>query len=70
MSAKKIKKNYDNAVHEANISKQVNKKLHQKVDNLTQYHNMWQTVSSENIKLQKQLKELYIYKSHFNDGTV
>ena len=67
---KKIKKNYDNAVHEANVSKQINKKLHQKVDNLTQYHNMWQTVSSENRKLQKQLKELYIYKSHFNDGTV
>ena len=67
---KKIKKNYDNAVHEANVSKQVNKKLRQKVNNLTQYHNMWQTVSSENIKLQKQLKELYIYKSHFNDGTV
>ena len=67
---KKIKKNYDNAVHEANVSKQINKKLHQKVDNLTQYHNMWQTVSSENRKLHKQLKELYIYKSHFNDGTV
>ena len=67
---KKIKKNYDNAVHEVNVSKQVNKKLRQKVNNLTQYHNMWQTVSSENIKLQKQLKELYIYKSHFNDGTV
>ena len=67
---KKIKKNYDNVVHEANVSKQINKKLRQKVDNLTQYHNMWQTVSSENIKLQKQLKELYIYKSHFNDGTV
>ena len=67
---KKIKKNYDNAVHEVNVSKQVNKKLRQKVNNLTKYNNMWQTVSSENIKLQKQLKELYIYKSHFNDGTV
>jgi DNA repair exonuclease SbcCD ATPase subunit len=44
------------------------KKLRKKIDNLTQYHNMWQTVSSENRKLQKQLKELYIYKSHFNDG--
>jgi DNA repair exonuclease SbcCD ATPase subunit len=65
---KKIKKNYDNVVHEANVSKQVNNKLRQKVDNLTKYHNMWQTVSSENRKLQKQLKQYYIYRSHFNDG--
>ena len=65
---KKIKKNYDNVVHEANVSKQVNKKLREKVDNLTKYHNMWQTVTSENNKLKKQLKQFYIYKSHFNDG--
>ena len=65
---KKIKKNYDNVVHEANVSKQVNKKLRQKVDNLTQYHNMWQTACAENRKLQKQLKQYYIYRSHFNDG--
>ena len=64
----KIKKNYDNVVHEANVSKQVNKKLREKVDNLTKYHNMWQTVTSENNKLKKQLKQFYIYKSHFNDG--
>ena len=65
---KKIKKNYDNVVHEANVSKQVNKKLREKIDNLTKYHNMWQTVVSENNKLKKQLKQFYIYKSHFNDG--
>ena len=65
---KKIKKNYDNVVHEANVSKQVNKKLREKIDNLTKYHNMWQTVTSENNKLKKQLKQFYIYKSHFNDG--
>ena len=64
----KIKKNYDNVVHEANVSKQVNKKLREKIDNLTKYHNMWQTVTSENNKLKKQLKQFYIYKSHFNDG--
>jgi len=64
----KIKKNYDNVVHEANISKQVNKKLREKVVNLTKYHNMWQTVTSENNKLKKQLKQFYIYRSHFNDG--
>ncbi len=64
---KKIKKNYDNAVHEANVSKQVNNKLRQKVDNLTKYHNMWQTLESENKRLRKELKELYIYKSHFSD---
>lgn len=64
---KKIKKNYDNVVHEANVSKQVNKKLREKVDNLTKYHNMWQTATAENNKLKKQLKELYIYKSHFSD---
>ena len=64
----KIKKNYDNVVHEANISKQVNKKLREKIDNLTKYHNMWQTLTSENNKLKKQLKQFYIYKSHFNDG--
>ena len=65
---KKIKKNYDNVVHEANVSKQVNKKLREKIDNLTKYHNMWQTVVSENKKKKKQLKQFYIYKSHFNDG--
>lgn len=65
---KKIKKNYDNVVHEANVSKQVNKKLREKIDNLTKYHNMWQTVVSENNKLKKELKQFYIYKSHFNDG--
>ena len=65
---KKIKKNYDNVVREANISKQVNNKLREKVDNLTKYHNMWQTVCAENRKLQKQLKQYYIYRSHFNDG--
>ena len=65
---KNIKKNYDNVVHEANVSKQVNKKLREKIDNLTKYHNMWQTVVSENNKLKKQLKQFYIYKSHFNDG--
>lgn len=64
----KIKKNYDNVVHEANVSKQVNKKLREKVNNLTKYHNMWQTVTSENNKLKKQLKQFYIYRSHFNDG--
>ena len=65
---KNIKNNYDNVVHEANVSKQVNKKLREKIDNLTKYHNMWQTVVSENNKLKKQLKQFYIYKSHFNDG--
>lgn len=65
---KKIKKNYDNVVREANISKQVNNKLREKVDNLTKYHNMWQTACAENRKLQKQLKQYYIYRSHFNDG--
>lgn len=65
---KNIKKNYDNVVHEANVSKQVNKKLREKIENLTKYHNMWQTVVSENNKLKKQLKQFYIYKSHFNDG--
>ena len=65
---KNIKKNYDNVVHEANVSKQVNKKLREKIDNLTKYHNMWQTVTSENNKLKKQLKQFYIYRSHFNDG--
>ena len=65
---KKIKKNYDNIVREANISKQVNNKLREKVDNLTKYHNMWQTACAENRKLQKQLKQYYIYRSHFNDG--
>ena len=64
----KIKKNYDNVVHEANVSKQVNKKLREKVNNLTKYHNMWQTVTSENNKIKKQLKQFYIYRSHFNDG--
>ena len=64
----KIKKNYDNVVHEANVSKQVNKKLREKIDNLTKYHNMWQTLTSENNKLKKQLKQFYIYRSHFNDG--
>lgn len=64
----KIKKNYDNVVHEVNVSKQVNKKLREKVVNLTKYHNMWQTVTSENNKLKKQLKQFYIYRSHFNDG--
>jgi len=63
-----IKKNYDNVIHEANVSKQVNKKLREKIDNLTKYHNMWQTVNSENNKLKKQLKQFYIYRSHFNDG--
>lgn len=64
---KKIKKNYDNVVHEANISKQVNNKLREKVDNLTKYHNMWQTVCAENRKLLKKLKQLYIFESHFSD---
>lgn len=35
-----------------------------------EYHNKWQKSESENKKLQKQLKELYIWKSHFNDGCV
>lgn len=65
---KKYKKNYDNVVHEANVLKQVNKKLREKIDKLSQYHNMWQTVCAENRKLQKQLKQYNIYRSHFNDG--
>ena len=64
---KKYKKNYDNVVHEANVSKQVNNKLREKIDNLSQYHNMWQTVTAVNNKLKKQLKELYIYRRHFSD---
>lgn len=65
---KKYRDNYNNVVHEANVSKQVNKKLREKINNLTKYHNMWQTVVSENNKLKKELKQFYIYKSHFNDG--
>lgn len=67
---KKIKKENGKLLTENINIKNHEKKLRKKIDNLTQYHNMWQTVSSENRKLQKQLKELYIYKSHFNDGTV
>lgn len=65
---KKYRDNYNNVVREANVSKQVNKKLREKINNLTKYHNMWQTVVSENNKLKKELKQFYIYKSHFNDG--
>ena len=65
---KEYKKKFQTLQVQANNSSKCNKKLREKLDNLTQYHNMWQTVSAENRKLQKQLKELYIYKSHFNDG--
>jgi DNA repair exonuclease SbcCD ATPase subunit len=67
---KKLKKEYNKLQVLYNNVQNHEKKLRKKIDNLTQYHNMWQTSESENKKLQKQLKELYIYKSHFNDGTV
>lgn len=67
---KEIKKEHDKFKVQVNNFKNHEKKLRDKIDKLTEYHNLWQTVSSENRKLQKQLKELYIYKSHFNDGTV
>ena len=67
---KELKKEYNKLQVLYNNIQNHEKRLRKKIDNLTQYHNMWQTVSSENRKLQKQLKELYIYKSHFNDGTV
>ena len=65
---KEIKKERDKLKSDALNFKNHEDKLKRKIRNLSQYHNMWQTAVSENNKLKKQLKEYYIYKSHFNDG--
>ena len=65
---KEYKKKYQKLQVQANNSSKCNKKLREKIGNLTQYHNLWQSVSADNRKLQKQLKQYYIYRSHFNDG--
>ena len=65
---KKIKKEYDKLKVQANNFKNHEKKLRDKIGKLTEYHNLWQSVSADNRKLQKQLKQYYIYRSHFNDG--
>lgn len=49
------------------------RQLEDKINKLiraNEWHNKYQESESENKKLQKQLKELYIWKSHFNDGWV
>lgn len=49
------------------------RQLEDKINKLiraNEWHNKWQELESENKKLQKQLKELYIWKSHFNDGCI
>ena len=65
---KEIKKERDKLKIEANNFKGREKKLKDKIVKLAPYHNMWQTACAENRKLQKQLKQYYIYRSHFNDG--
>ena len=64
---KEYKKKYQKLQIQANNSLKCNKKLREKIDNLTQYHNMWQTACSENKKLQNKLKTLYIIESHSNE---
>ena len=54
---KNIKKEYDKLKILYNNSINNEKKLRQKIDNLTQYHNMWQTVCSEKRKLEKKLEK-------------
>jgi SMC interacting uncharacterized protein involved in chromosome segregation len=65
---KNIKKERDKLKTDVLNFKGHEDKLRRKINNLAQYHNMWQTVVSENNKLKKQLKDYYIYRSHFNDG--
>lgn len=65
---KEIKKEHDKLKVQVNNFKNHEKKLRDKIDKLTEYHNLWQSVSADNRKLQKQLKQYYIYRSHFNDG--
>jgi septal ring factor EnvC (AmiA/AmiB activator) len=65
---KEAKKERDKLKVQINNFKNHEKKLRDKINKLTEYHNMWQSVSADNRKLQKQLKEYYIYRSHFNDG--
>ena len=64
---KVYKKKFQKLQVQANNSSKCNKKLREKIDNLTQYHNMWQSVTSENKKLKKKLKEYYIWVSHTQD---
>lgn len=64
---KAYKKKFQKLQVQANNSSKCNKKLREKIDNLTQYHNMWQSVTSENKKLKKKLKEYYIWVSHTQD---
>ena len=65
---KEIKKEHDKLKVQINNFKNHEKKLRDKIGKLTEYHNLWQSVSADNRKLQKQLKQYYIYRSHFNDG--
>ena len=65
---KEAKKERDKLKVQLNNCKNHEKKLRNKIDKLTEFHNLWQSVSSENRKLQKQLKQYNIYRSHFNDG--
>lgn len=54
---KNIKKEYDKLKILYNNLINNEKKLRQKIDNLAQYHNMWQTVCSEKRKLEKKLEK-------------
>jgi len=65
---KEAKKERDRLKVQINNFKNHEKKLRDKINKLTEYHNLWQSVSADNRKLQKQLKQYYIYRSHFNDG--
>lgn len=65
---KEAKKERDRFKVQINNFKNHEKKLRDKINKLTEYHNLWQSVSADNRKLQKQLKQYYIYRSHFNDG--
>ena len=65
---KETKKERDRLKVQINNFKNHEKKLRDKINKLTEYHNLWQSVSADNRKLQKQLKQYYIYRSHFNDG--
>jgi hypothetical protein len=65
---KEAKKEHDRLKVQINNFKNHEKKLRDKINKLTEYHNLWQSVSADNRKLQKQLKQYYIYRSHFNDG--
>ena len=65
---KEVKKECDKLKVQVNNFKNHEKKLRDKIGKLTEYHNLWQSVSADNRKLQKQLKQYYIYRSHFNDG--